>query len=521
MFKNEITISRKFQCSTRPSFWVLWLAFFVLLVRFSEQIDAAETNNCGNSCGFIFDHFNLTLEQGYRTEAAGPFYYSQQTEDENTSAFPPFFSHVRNPSIEYTNYDILYPLLTRMQYGQEWRWQFFQLISFSGGHEANDATKTRHTFFPIYFSQRSTTDTNLNYTAVFPFYGTIKNRLSRDQIFVVMFPLYSETRKKDVITDNYLYPFGSIRNGDGMHGWKIWPLAGRENKIPTLHTNGFGEINIVAGYERSFYLWPLCIIQDNRLGTNTTEQISINAKASMAGHKTTVVPEKFRASIPFFVYSRSPELDLTTVIWPFFSWIDAKEKKYHEWQGPWPFVIFARGEGKTTSRVFPLFQTSHNAIKESDFILWPLYTYKATHSDPLDYRRTRVAFYLYENTLERSTQTGIYKHRVDMWPFFTWHRDFNGNERLQVLALLEPVLPDNDAIERNWSPLWSLWRAENNPKTGAASHSLLWNLYRSEATPAHKKVSLLFGLFQYQCDGEVKRTKLFYLTVSKTTATAQ
>ncbi len=62
--------------------------------------------------------------------------------------------------------------------------------------------------------------------------------------------------------------------------------------------------------------------------------------------------------------------------------------------------------------------------------------------------------------------------------FFTWHRDFNGNERLQVLAPIEPAVPDNRGIERNWSPLWSLWRAENNPKTGAASQSLLWNLYR-------------------------------------------
>ncbi len=521
MSTSEITITNKCQSPTPTRRWLLWLAFIFLLARFCQQVDATETNNFENNFGFVFDHFNLTLEQGYRTEAVGPFYYSQQTEDENTFAFPPFYSHVRNPSVEYTNYDILYPLLTRMQYGQEWRWQFFQLISFSGGQEANDATKKRHTFFPIYFYQRSTTDTNLNYTAVFPFYGTVKNRLSRDQIFVVMFPIYSETRKKDIVADNYFYPFGGIRNGDGMHGWHIWPFVGRENKIPTLHTNGFGDVNIVAGYERSFYLWPLCIIQDNRIGTNTAEQIFINAKPSVTGHKTTDVPEKFRASIPLFVYSRSPEVDLTTVIWPFFTWIDEREKKYHEWQGPWPFIIFARGEGKTTSRVFPLFQTSHNATKESDFFLWPLYTYRGTHSEPLDYRRTRVLFYLYENTLERSTLTGIYKHRVDMWPFFTWHRDFDGNEHLQVLALLEPVLPGNDAIERNWSPLWSLWRAENNPKTSASSHSLLWNLYRSETAPAHKKVSLLFGLFQYQCDGEVKRTKLFYLTVSKTTAATQ
>ena len=84
-----------------------------------------------------------------------------------------------------------------------------------------------------------------------------------------------------------------------------------------------------------------------------------------------------------------------------------------------------------------------------------------------------------------------------------------------MLAPLEPAVPDNRGIERNWSPLWSLWRSENNFQTGAASHSLLWNLYRDEKAPEHKKVSLLFGLFQYQYDGETRRTKLFYTTVSK------
>jgi hypothetical protein len=59
-----------------------------------------------------------------------------------------------------------------------------------------------------------------------------------------------------------------------------------------------------------------------------------------------------------------------------------------------------------------------------------------------------------------------------------------------------------------------VWRAENNPRTGQRSQSLLWNLYRGEDSPAHKKISLLFGLFQYQRDGVDQRTRLFYLTVS-------
>ena len=497
MFIDRITITNKWYPPAHCKFILFWAACFAVLALFCNQTRADETN----SCGLIFDRFHLTLEEGFRTEAAGPFYYSQQTEEESTVAFPPFFSSVANPSVTYTNYDFLYPLLTRVQYGQERRWQLFQLISFSGGQEPSDATKERHTVFPFYFLQRSTTDTNLDYTAFFPFYGTLKYRMFRDEIHFVMFPIYSETRKKDVVTDNYLYPIEAVRHGDGMHGWKVWPLAGYEHKIVTLHTNGFGDVATVGGYKRSFYLWPFHLQQDNGIGTDN--------------------PEKFRASIPLYTYTRSPKLDSTTVIWPLFTWMDNREKSYREWQLPWPIVIFARGEGKTTSRIFPLFSQSHNASLESDFYLWPVYTFRRTHSDPLDLQRTRVVFYLYENTVEKNTKTGAYKQRVDMWPFFTWHRDFTGNERLQVFAPIEPAVPENPGLERNWSPLWSLWRAESNPKSGAASHSLLWNLYRSESAPAHKKVSLLFGLFQYQCDGENKRTKLFYLTVSKKTAATQ
>jgi hypothetical protein len=128
----------------------------------------------------------------------------------------------------------------------------------------------------------------------------------------------------------------------------------------------------------------------------------------------------------------------------------------------------------------------------------------------LEQRRTQVLFYLYSRLEEKNTETGRGKIRLEMWPLFEWHRGLHGEERLQVLALAEPFAPDNRGIVRNWSPLWSLWRAEDNPRTGAASRSLLWNLYRRETALAHKKVSLLFGLFQYQWDGKISRTQWFY-----------
>ena len=88
---------------------------------------------------------------------------------------------------------------------------------------------------------------------------------------------------------------------------------------------------------------------------------------------------------------------------------------------------------------------------------------------------------------EKNRETAATLRRVDFWPFFTWRRDMEQKERLQALALLEPFFPSNRSIERDYSQLWSFWRAEKNGETGAASQSLLWNLYRRESGPGEQK----------------------------------
>jgi hypothetical protein len=191
-------------------------------------------------------------------------------------------------------------------------------------------------------------------------------------------------------------------------------------------------------------------------------------------------------------------------------------KQYEEWDAPWPLIEFARGPGKTTSRVFPFFSHAHSDILEDNFYLWPVYKYDRIHAPPLDRRRTRIVFFLFSDTLEKSTETGVSKRMTSMFPLFTRRREFNGNTRLQLLAILEPFTPGSHKIERDWSPLWALWRAEKNPKTGGSSQSLLWNLYRHDSTPEHKKVAALFGLFQYQAGPGGKQVRLFYIPFGKT-----
>lgn len=442
------------------------------------------------STGFLYDHFKLTLEDGQRTEAAGPFYYSQNTDTENLWAIPPFFSADHDPEADRDEYDFLYPVLTSVRYGQERRWQFFQIFSTSHGEDPNAGLVDRITIFPFYFQQRAQ-DTNLNYTAVVPFYGRLRHRLFKDEIYFIMFPFYVETRKRDIVTENYFYPFVDVHHGEGLEGWQFWPFAGHEHKELTTQTNGFGDISVVPGHDRSFYCWPFYSSQDNGIGTDN--------------------PEKLRAFIPFYVMDRSPKRDSITYFWPFFTSIDTRTN--HEWQEPWPFIIFTRGEGTHTSRVFPLFSQSHNDTRETDSYLWPVFVYTRFHSDPLDQQRWRFVYWLYDRLSQKNTQTGKERRRLDMWPFFTWHHEFNGDKRLQIFAPVEPLVPDNPDVERNWSPLWSFWRSEKNAGTGATSQSFFWNLYRRQTAPDYGKTSVLFGLYQYKAGPDGKTVKLFYIPV--------
>ena len=471
------------------------------------------------SAGPLYDEFSLTLSPGHRTEALGPFFSCEQKDSQHQWAVPPLFSHTVDPETDFEEFDLAYPLLTYDRFGAEYRFQLFQLLSFAGGQNQDENSSRRFSLFPLYFQQRSP-DPTQNYTAVFPFYGKLRNRLFRSEIDFLMWPLYMRTKRRpaattavaddpflalphryqqaqrgDITTYNFMYPFFHLRYGEGLEGWQLWPLSGYERKEITTKTNEWDDVETIPGEEKRFVLWPFFFDWNREIGTDN--------------------PEHQQVLLPFYSYLRSPQRDSTSYLWPLFTFTDDRARKYREWGAPWPLIGVARGEGKTTTRFWPLFSRAHNTNLQSDFYLWPLYKYNRLHSEPLDRERTRILFFLYSEVTEQNTATGDALRRKDLWPLFTYRRDFSGNERLQVLSVLEPLLPNNKSIERDYSPLWSLWRSEKNATTGATSQSLLWNLYRRDTTPDTKKCSLLFGLFQYQSGTHDKHWRLFYVPFGK------
>jgi hypothetical protein len=439
----------------------------------------------------LFDEFNLTLSSGLRTEILGPVLSFERQETEDTVAVPPLFSLRRDKTTDFSEMDVLYPLITYHRFGLEYRFQVVQLFSFSGGQSMADEAKHRFTLFPFYFQQRSPNPED-NYTAVVPFYGRIKNRFFRDDIFFIMLPAYLESRKRDVVTKNYLVPIFDVRHGDGLTGWQVWPLVEVEHKVVTTQTNLYNEVETIGGHEKLSILWPIFFKNDLGIGTTNLEIQ--------------------RLVLPFYSSQRSPMRDSTSYLWPVgYTHSVDREKKYEEWACPWPFIDFARGEGKSLNRVFPFFSQGRTPNLQSDFYLWPIFKYNRVQAEPLDRQRTRILFYLYSDLIERNTTAGTMMHRTDLWPLFTARHDADGNQRLQLLAPLETILPGNTAVERNYSPIWSIWRSEKNAGTGVSSYSFLWNLYRLETGPGTRKCSLLLGLIHYQSGPEGKRWRLLYI----------
>lgn len=446
----------------------------------------------GLEWGPLAQEFRLTLESGRREEWLGPLYSSEESENgsRHWAVMPPMFVRESNPSVELERYDIVYPVLTYSRFGSEYRWQVLQLFAFSGGQTpGEEEAKRRFTLFPLFFYQRSTSQPTNNYTALVPLYGTMRNHLFRDEVKFVLMPLYVQTTKGSMVTDNYLLPFFHRRHGGGFDGWQFWPVAGRETKAITYKTNNLDEAELVPGHHKTFYAWP--IVHRHRSGIGSKN------------------PETNTVVFPLFSHLRSPNRDQSQYLFPFFTYIDDREKRYREWGFPWPLVDFARGEGKTGNRVWPLYSRVHSASADSDFLLWPLYMHKGVHTEQYSRDRSRVLFFLWSDTHEKNLLAKTDRRRRDLWPLFTHKRDYNGNQRLQVLAPLEPFVPNIRGIERGWSPIWSLYRDEQHAREGRRSQSLFWNLWRRETGPEESRTSFLFGAVRTVKTAEGRRWGLF------------
>lgn len=388
--------------------------------------------------------------------------------------------------------EFLYPVAARRRDADRSSFHGLHLLQYDSGERHREYDDGGFMLFPFVFSGSS--DEGEPYFALFPVGGKLYDRFGRDEIRFTLFPLHLRTEQRGTTNTHVLWPFFGRTEGPEEHGIKVWPLYGGSQKEGV--------------YRKRFYLWPFFFSGDENLDTDR--------------------PRSFRAFFPFYLQEESPQRSSRTVLWPFFSRIEDRDRGYVERNFPWPLLRRTDGEYRQGFRALPLYADERTGDLRRRWIGWPIYRIEELNTEMLERRRDRVLFFLYSDTREQLHEEPLPRHRrVALWPLFTYERTRDVSH-FYTFSLLEPFFPGNRGIERNWSPLWRIYQRKWDDHGNEIS-SLLWNLYWRERrgddlameifplvsyrreVGTETDFSLLKGLVRVQRDADRRGLRLFYL----------
>ena len=430
----------------------------------------------------FYDQRYDPVDRAVVTSGLGPIIFSSRAVDGSLQqrAVRPFYHWRHDAQLDREETESLYPLMQHTRSEQDTELQILYVFDIRREGSKPEEREEHSDLFPFYMSGR--TETGQRYRWFFPFYGTVYDRLGREEISIVLFPLYLRTRYHGWENVYAPWPFMKWMSGeDGRTGFHLWPL--------------YGEETVPGKSEWHFFLWPFFMSKKSDLDTDN--------------------PEESVVALPFVMSIRSPARDTTTYLWPLFTHKVDRERKFEEWDFPWPLFIITRGEGRYVTRFLPFFTVERYNLKDlllvkemqvtNLAILYPLYIRTIDETATSRAVRDRVLWWLYSDIRETGPDGDA--RRVDMWPFFRYVRDREGWVTFQAIAPLEAFMPGNELFERNWSPLWALYTYRRNPQ-GDRVTSVLWNLVRYEATQEGWALEVLGPLLAYREQGEDSRLSL-------------
>lgn len=426
--------------------------------------------------------------------AVGPLFFGRtlpaarhESAGKRVSGLRPLYVQTVDTSGTVREAAAVYPFLTyrRHESGHQ-RWSFFNLVNYSTGRaplrgevgEAAASSTDQQAFdvWPVYFS-RKTGHPDLDYWAVFPVWGTVRQRFGQDRFSWVVFPLYGRFERRGVTTTTAPWPFVKVLRGQGNRGFELWPLFGHRAKE--------------GAYREQFLLWPFFYRQETALWQ---EQ-----------------PHVKKGALPFYAVDRSPGYVSETWLWPFFGYVDRTEPyRYRANHYFWPFFVQGRGDDRRVNRWAPFY--THSVIKGTDkrWILWPVWKDLRWEDPGLAQRKRQLLFVLYNSTEQRSlaNPSAPAAEKYHVWPLLSGWDNGAGRKQVQVLSPFEVFFPHNEIIRQKWSPLFALYRFDQ-PAPGHVRHSALWNAMTFERNRDQAQSEFHLGpLFSRVKSGTEKRVAL-------------
>lgn len=402
--------------------------------------------------------------------AVGPLFFNKTSTtpdapDLTSSGFRPIYVWRTDPVHgKYDSY-FLYPLFGYHSSPEGYRWSLLSLINHyrapqNTAQPANgkpQSTPGGFDLWPVFYS-RQTGNPATSYQAIFPLGGTVKKRLGQDRISWVLWPVYAEYEKNKVTTTTVLWPVFRTIQGEGNHGFTVWPLFGYRAKE--------------GAYREQFYLWPVFFKQEHALWKPKPD-ISVGV-------------------FPFYMRESSSAVTQETYLWPFFGYTDRTEPvRYHETRYLWPFLVQGRGDVTYINRWSPFY--THSVVKGIDktWVLWPIWCHRTWTDNGLNQSRDQFIWFFYHSTKQRSASNPALApaHKTHFWPLVSIWDNGAGRKQVQALSPFTVLFPHNEAIPLAWDPLFSLYRYDNL-QPGVRRHALFWNFISWRRTPMQREFHL-------------------------------
>jgi len=434
---------------------------------------------------------------------AWPLLHVRKAPDESVVAMPPLFSTRLEHESGERRTDVLWPIVRYRSVPRHWndtRYKFFVITPI--WHQRSgveDGAAYRHrVLFPLYWQgskdgqggyfvlfpfvwQARNADVKIpffpnkpqTFTALWPVAGEFRDWYNRDVIQWFLWPLFMHSWKGDGEErfDTYTlgWPFFALHTGPRVSGFRAWPLASWAKKR--------GE------FERAYWLWPLGHYRYDR------------QKES----KTTLF-------IPFYGRTRS---DTVAYDWlfPFYGRMDMKGRRlrgymlaaYHTddnlrrgvrvhrllwflitWRTRIPIPPdLERDDIREPSYgwgVFPFYIRRSSPTQLREKIMWPFWYRRIDRYEQFDY--DRYYFFPFYFRRVKTFTDGTKDLGEFCFPFYRRWKTPEGEEYRNVLHLRWHTRAE--PVDRNWSPLWTVWESYRNPETGESRKRLLWFLWQKQ-----------------------------------------
>lgn len=425
-----------------------------------------------NAWPVAVSHGDMAARRGSWT-GAGPFLFRQpapEADGGTVSGFRPFWVQQHNAQGAFRAGYFLYPLLSYAVDETTFKWSFFELIRRWGrraGAPAPTSTfEQRDEFevFPFWFS-RTSGDPEMSYRALFPIYGTVKNKLTFERLSWTLFPLYVENERRGATTSYVLWPIFRRTQGTAQ-GWGVWPLY------------AYVERPGVSRHES--FLWPL--------GFNSTRQPSPDDPPGTPARRDI-------GALPFYSRSTGPGYLNENFLWPFFGHTERTLPiVYRETRYLWPLFIQGRGDDRYVNRWAPFYTHSNAKGVDKRWFVWPLLRHAEWDERDVTRERTQFLYFLYWREEQRRTHRpeAPAAHLTHVWPLASVWNSGAGRSQWQLFSPLEVFFPGNEKVRLAWSPFFAIARHEQRAP-GHARTSLLWNAVTWEKHAAEERSEFHLG----------------------------